>query len=169
MEGLEREVTGVKGRVDEMGSNMRNMESHMETINEFLRELKETTLAREGGNKGKTPVGQEASPSDLPPLREPLEQHLGRTKEIVEEEGTVEDRRVEGDMNGRNQRDLQYRRLELPLFNRDEALDWVSKIERYFTVNRLTEREKLMTAGIGTEGDALHWLQWTEKHLPLFG
>lgn len=72
-------------------------------------------------------------------------------------------------MNGRNQRDLQYRRLELPLFNRDEALDWVSKIERYFTVNRLTEREKLMTAGIGMEGDALHWLQWTEKHLPFFG
>lgn len=99
MEGLEREVTGVKGRVDEMGSNMRNMdsrmekmESHMETIKEFLKELKETTLARERGNKGKTPVGQEASPSDLPPLREPLEQHLGRTKEIVEEEGTVEDR-----------------------------------------------------------------------------
>lgn len=74
-----------------------------------------------------------------------------------------------GETWGGNRKDLLYRQLELPLFNGVEALDWISKIERYFQVNSLTELEKLITAGVGMEGDALHWLQWHEKHQPFAG
>lgn len=66
---------------------------------------------------------------------------------------------TEGEIKGGHQRDFQYRRLDLPLFNGEEAFDWVSIVERYFQVNRLTKQERLTAADVCMEGDAFHWLQ----------
>ena len=41
------------------------------------------------------------------------------------------------------------------------------RVKRYFTINRLSEREKLRAATLCLEGKALAWFQWPEQRQPL--
>ena len=54
----------------------------------------------------------------------------------------------------------------MPIFTRDNPDGWIFRAERYFNINRLTEGERLATAGVSVDSDALSWLQWTEVQAP---
>ena len=61
--------------------------------------------------------------------------------------------------------DMRLRILEVPIFKGDEEGNvdgWLHRVERYFVVNRLTERDKLDAAVLCLEGEALDWYQWKE-------
>ena len=49
------------------------------------------------------------------------------------------------------------RRLEMPIFNGENLDDWIFRVERYFSINRLTEEEKIVAVGVSVNGDALSW------------
>lgn len=177
MERVESELATVKEGLKELRTGMRNedtrmekMESNIETIKEYLKELRELAVAREGNDKGKAPMESNPSPSYSPPQGECPLLPLERSEEVVIEGGGMNNvDRGEGESMEGNRKDLQYRRLKLPLFGGAEALDWISKVECHFQVNRLTELEKLTTVGVCMEGDALHWLQWRERHQSFSG
>ncbi|EXB66634.1 hypothetical protein L484_024931 [Morus notabilis] len=63
--------------------------------------------------------------------------------------------------------DLGLRRLEMPLFEGDNPEGWLFRVERYFSVNRLTEEDKLSAAAICFKGDALAWFQWEDGRNPV--
>ncbi|XP_020704066.2 uncharacterized protein LOC110115235 [Dendrobium catenatum] len=48
--------------------------------------------------------------------------------------------------------DPRVRKLKMPIFEGEDAHGWIYKVERYFTVNGLTEEEKLAAAGLCLEG-----------------
>ncbi|KAF7839766.1 putative mitochondrial protein [Senna tora] len=50
-------------------------------------------------------------------------------------------------------------KLELPIFDGEEAVGWLFKVERYFNINRMREEEKLEVVTVCMDGKALNWLQ----------
>lgn len=61
--------------------------------------------------------------------------------------------------------DVRLRKLDMLVFKGDEGDDpdqWIRRVQRYFTVNRLNEKEKLEAAGLCMDGDAVDWLRWEE-------
>ena len=49
--------------------------------------------------------------------------------------------------------------MEMPVFSGDNPDWWVFRAERYFIVNQLAKREKLVAVGVSLDGDALSWFQ----------
>lgn len=50
------------------------------------------------------------------------------------------------------------RKLELLVFGGSDLDTWIFRAERYFTLNRLLEAEKIKANGICSEGEAQAWL-----------
>jgi len=59
--------------------------------------------------------------------------------------------------------DVRGHRLEMPFFEGEDPDGWIFRAERYFSVNDLSEGEKLETAALCLEGAALSWFQWEER------
>ncbi|KAF7814687.1 Retrotransposable element Tf2 [Senna tora] len=59
----------------------------------------------------------------------------------------------------------RHRKLELPIFEGDEAIGWLFKVERYFSLNKMSDDEKLEAVAVCMEGKALNWLQWLETRM----
>ncbi|CAH9131947.1 unnamed protein product [Cuscuta epithymum] len=56
-----------------------------------------------------------------------------------------------------------HRKVDLPLFQGEDAFGWLVRIERYFRLNNTEEEEKIEVAVVAMEGKALGWIQWWEK------
>ena len=56
--------------------------------------------------------------------------------------------------------------MELPLFDGEDALGWLVKIERYFVINNIAGEERMELVLIALEGRALNWYQtWEDQVL----
>lgn len=49
------------------------------------------------------------------------------------------------------------------VFEGKDADDWIYRVERYFTVNGLTEEERLIAPDLYLEGMALLWYKWIDR------
>lgn len=54
-------------------------------------------------------------------------------------------------------------KLKMPIFKGEDAYGWIYRVERYFVIIGLTEREKLMAAALCLDGKALTWYKWNEQ------
>ncbi|CAH9107328.1 unnamed protein product [Cuscuta epithymum] len=54
------------------------------------------------------------------------------------------------------------RKIELPLFNGEDAAGWLVRMNRYFRLNRTEEEDKIDVAVVAMEDQALSWFQWWE-------
>lgn len=61
----------------------------------------------------------------------------------------------------------KHRKLELPLFEGEDPLGWIFRVERYFSINGVGEDEKLDAAVVSLEGKVLSWFQWMEARNPI--
>ena len=59
----------------------------------------------------------------------------------------------------------KWRKLEIPLFAGEDAYGWVSRLERYFQIKKVSEAERLEAIPVAVEGKALTWYQWWENSL----
>lgn len=79
-------------------------------------------------------------------------------------EGVGEEREVE-----RNERQPSWKkRVNLPIFEGLEPLNWINRAEKFFEIQGVTEREKLDLAYISMEGRAGYWFRFwkiTAKNL----
>ncbi|KAF7825234.1 1-phosphatidylinositol-3-phosphate 5-kinase [Senna tora] len=98
-----------------------------------------------------------------------MEKGAGKDREDQQSEGSGSheeennwEQRVE-DLNGKE--GGKYRKLEIPLFDGDEAIGWFFKVERYFSLNQMQEGEKLEAVAVCMEGKVLNWLQWLETRM----
>ncbi|KAF7831606.1 Retrotransposable element Tf2 [Senna tora] len=159
--------TRMEGRVDNVDNEMAGMKVEMgtmkvdiTTIKEMMRRMTET-LARIEGQK---------APEPAPEGSHSVGNKEGR-KEIPNEEGSGENRErrrpiLEGDGNG--DRELgRVRRLEILIFNGEDPIGWLFRVERYFIVNAIPGEEKLDAVVVCMEGKALNWLQWLKVRKPV--
>ena len=51
------------------------------------------------------------------------------------------------------------RKMELPLFDGEDALGWIVRIERYFSINGVEGDERMELVLVALEGRALNWFQ----------
>ena len=56
----------------------------------------------------------------------------------------------------------QWRQVNLPLFEGEDAPGWVDRIERYFQIRGVLPEEWLLAAKAVVEGQALMWFHWWE-------
>lgn len=63
----------------------------------------------------------------------------------------------------------KHRKLELPIFSREDPMGWIFRVERYFSLNKIPEGEKMEAVTVCLEGKALHWFQWREMRKPWDG
>ena len=59
-------------------------------------------------------------------------------------------------------RDAKWRKLEIPIFVREDAFGWTNKVERYFEIKGVEEEDRIHAAMVAMEGKALTWHQWRE-------
>ncbi|KAF1891370.1 hypothetical protein Lal_00017002 [Lupinus albus] len=56
----------------------------------------------------------------------------------------------------------RWHKLEIPIFLGEDAYGWVQKLERYFTLKAISEKERMQATMVALEGKALNWYQWWE-------
>lgn len=145
---VKEQIENMGSQVGEMNQRMKELETSVEAIKGYLRDLREATVGWETGDRGKAFMGQEPSPSYLLLEKETTVPQTERSEgRIAEREATSDERKVE----------------DLPVFERDDTINWIFKVERYFEVNHLTEREKLIVVGVCMEGRTLSWFKWRVK------
>lgn len=54
------------------------------------------------------------------------------------------------------------KKLELPVFHGEDPHGWVFLAKRYFAINDIDEREKVVATSVCMEGKALGWFQWLD-------
>ena len=57
-------------------------------------------------------------------------------------------------------------KLDFPIFNQGNPLDWISRAERYFKYYQIPDFQKREIASIHFEGDAIPWIDWFEAQYP---
>ena len=60
-----------------------------------------------------------------------------------------------------------WRKLEIPLFQGDDAYAWVDRIERFFEIRGVPEEEWVSVTVVAMEGKALTWFKWWENTVPI--
>ncbi|KAH9751882.1 phosphatidylinositol N-acetylglucosaminyltransferase subunit A [Citrus sinensis] len=65
--------------------------------------------------------------------------------------------------------DSRVRKLKMPIFEGEDAYGWVYRVECYFTINGLSEREKLMAAALCLEGKERTVMEYRKKFELLSG
>lgn len=59
--------------------------------------------------------------------------------------------------------DPRGRKMEVPIFNGDDAYAWIVRVERYFRLNEVLDEDKLNAVVLALEDRALNWYQWWEE------
>ena len=76
--------------------------------------------------------------------------------------------RDEGSGGPRRPRTMElWRKIDIPLFQGDDAYAWVDHIERFFEIRGVPEEEWVSVAVVAMEGKALTWYRWWEETVPL--
>ena len=61
-------------------------------------------------------------------------------------------------------RRVRDRKVELPVFDGEDALGWLVRIERYYSINGIEGDERMELVLVALEGRALNWFQtWEEQ------
>ncbi|KAF7821313.1 Retrotransposable element Tf2 [Senna tora] len=159
--------TRMEGRVDTMETEMGAMKGEIAaiqvditSIKEFMLEMKDSLGRLEGKKTQEHDTGGSR-----------LEGEKEQEEERQEEEGGGENRErrriPQGDDSGAERDNGRYRKLELPIFDGEDPIGWLFRVERYFPVNAVPGEEKLDAVAVCMEGKALNWIQWMEVRNPL--
>lgn len=58
------------------------------------------------------------------------------------------------------------RKIDLPVFNGEDAYGWIVRVERFFRLNDVDDTEKVKLLVVAMEDRALNWFQWWEEQTP---
>ena len=56
--------------------------------------------------------------------------------------------------------EVKWRKLEIPIFDGEDAFGWTNKVECYFKIKGMEEEDRIQAAMVAMEGKALTWYQW---------
>ncbi|XP_052723768.1 uncharacterized protein LOC128193723 [Vigna angularis] len=134
---MEGRLNAVEGRMETLEISMGGLES---AVQELVRVL---------GERGRRDDG-----------------HLDGSQGSVNGRRTDEEERVGSGVEGghREEQPSWRRRVELPVFEGSEPMNWIYRADKFFELQGVPEEEKLRLAYISMEGIAGHWFRfWREK------
>ncbi|WVZ18618.1 hypothetical protein V8G54_005940 [Vigna mungo] len=74
------------------------------------------------------------------------------------------ERREDDEEDTRGAQPNWVKRVDLPTFEGIDPLGWISRVEKFFEIQKVTEKEKLRLAYVCMEGSASYWYRfWKEK------
>lgn len=147
--------TGMENRVDQLE----------EVVIELQRKQGETTEKLTGVEGTVRLISDQLT--ELRNLITVANRDIGRIKDgHIEGEKVEEPRNISTSHGERNERgeeetrqndNKHFRRLELPIFNGDDPLGWMFRVECYLTINKISKQDKLDAAIVSLKGKALTW------------
>lgn len=139
--GRSREMvnTRMEGTVVNLEKKFGTMKSDMETLKMWMMEVRDTLTRMEnhGKNVEEDPQGENSGMMAWGTART-------SNSQCTEKDST------------------RFRELEIPLFTGEDSVGWLFKMERYFSINSVTEEEKLEAAVVCLERKVLNWYHWLE-------
>lgn len=90
--------------------------------------------------------------------------HEGNRREVPHE--NRERVKSKGEAPGVENAGDKWRKLDIPVFEGEDAYGWVNKLDRYFRLKGVTEEEKMQAVMVALEGEALSWFHWWEACNP---
>lgn len=63
---------------------------------------------------------------------------------------------------------LVARKVELPMFDGEDPLTWISKAEQYFAIQSTKPPDRVTVAMVSMDGAALNWVRWISQQRPSF-
>uniref|UniRef100_A0A0V0ITS5 Putative ovule protein n=2 Tax=Solanum chacoense TaxID=4108 RepID=A0A0V0ITS5_SOLCH len=128
-------VSRMEGRVEQVETNLTGVREDVRKLEGWFQEMTETLARIEA--QGRTMMA-EASPSQT------------RSSETKKREAM-------STWPGKNM-GKKFRELQLPVFEGEDPLGWIYRVERYFAVNEISEAERLQAASVSLEGKTLNWI-----------
>ncbi|KAG5598550.1 hypothetical protein H5410_029920 [Solanum commersonii] len=127
-------VSRMEGRVEQVETNLTGVREDVRKLEGWFQEMTETLARIEA--QGRTMMA-EASPYQIK---------------------SVENQEKGSNVNWAGEKDgKKFRKLQLPVFEGDDPLGWIFRVERYFAVNEISEAERLQAEGVCLEEKALSW------------
>ncbi|KOM41166.1 hypothetical protein LR48_Vigan04g136400 [Vigna angularis] len=134
---MEGRVNAVEGRLEVIEISMGGLEA---AIQELVKVMGERGRRHEGNSDGSQ----------------------GSVNERRNEEDERDGSRLDG--GHREQQPYWRRRVDLPIFEGSDPLNWIYRADKFFELQGVSEEEKLRLAYISMEGIAGHWFRfWREK------
>ncbi|CAH1449498.1 unnamed protein product [Lactuca virosa] len=60
----------------------------------------------------------------------------------------------------------EFRKLKAPIFEGEDVYGWIYRVERFFEVQGIDEKDQLRAATICLDGSTLLWYRWNEARTP---
>ena len=156
MEMFDQEIHGIKKEISKLPAiekMLTELSKNIERQNQvMLRIMESTAQDRSTMSEKLSKLTMGNSPAKN------VDESEGSSKR--ENETKKDDKKVDGENN--NDRN-KFKKVEMPIFNRDDPDSWLFRAERYFRIHRLTESEKMTVATISFEGPALNWYRSQEE------
>ena len=137
VELVEKDIGELKGAVGQLSVDMGAVRDYMKELTDWMRSgnSASSSAEREGASASNAVEGGGAAAAAV---------HPGQGSAPIGGES-------------------RFRRMEIPLFNGEDPLGWLFRLERSFQVQGVEEMERVSAAVIGLEGKALNWFQWLES------
>ncbi|XP_075511724.1 uncharacterized protein LOC142547355 [Primulina tabacum] len=143
--GVQDNMSQVQGRLDKIDKAVEGLLSLREMMEQMIKaQGGATVMSNEGGEQ--PGVGSEMHGKDESVARQVREQ----------EEGAKEVR-------------MALKKIELPVFEGEDPLGWLGKIEQYFEVHETPRDCRLKLAYICMHGTTVHWFRWMKVRIPNMG
>lgn len=140
IEGCDSRLNMAERQIEQLGSDVNTMKNDFSTLKilltDFINDFKGKSKMKNSKQAGKTSYNQD--------------------------KGETEHEKEKDDHEGDNVDFSSFRKLDMPLFCGEDPLGWIFRVERYFKVNRVAEKEKLDAALLCFEQRALNWVQSRE-------
>ena len=142
---LDVKMEGIKKGVDAMRGEVQTIERNVAIMLEQVAYLRTKWEDQEWERKNK--AKERDRPSEF-------------TQNSEVSPGIGMGREFEDGIGGNWWPEVQGRRLEMPSFEGENLDEWIFRAKRYFTINQLSEEEKIELAALCFEAGALAWFQW---------
>ncbi|XP_073035559.1 uncharacterized protein [Primulina eburnea] len=152
IESMEKALLGVQDNMSQVQGRLDNIDRAVEGLLS-LKVMMEQILKTRGGatvvsNEG---GGQPGDESEAHGKEESAARQVG-----VREEATEEVR-------------MALKKIELPVFEGEDPMGWLGRMEQYFEVHETPRDCRLKLAYICMHGTTVHWFRWVKVRIPNIG
>ena len=165
IEGCDARIDQAEQHMGQLEADMGTMKVDMETMKSMLKEVMTelrvvyNSVISQGKETQEEGRGSHSHHRESQETRQESRTETSKT--------TRQESRTETSKMDRANDFFQLRKLDMPIFSGEDPLGWVFRMERYFKIGKIDDKERLDAAILGLENRALNWFQWREVRAPI--